>query len=102
MTRVIFVCLVSAQNGAKSDDSSFSYFWNEWEIPKEDSVLKIQRDFHFALSDDEEVKRNGIFPFSAVKLRETPVFISSRFFVLNWKQGVVASFAICIYAEQFS
>ena len=56
------------------------------EIPKEDSVLKVQRGLHFALSDSEEVERDRISPFSVFKLRETPVFVSSRCIKLNVKQ----------------
>ena len=78
----------SAKNDAKSANSSFLYFWNEWETPEEDSVLEVQRGFSFAFSDNEQVKRNGIFPFGAFKLRETPVFVSSRFFVFSKRLSI--------------
>ena len=39
----------SAKNDAKSANSSFLYFWNEWESPEEDFVLEVQRGFSFAL-----------------------------------------------------
>ena len=58
----------------------------QWEILKEDSVLKVQRDLHFALSDNEEAKRDRISPFRVFKLRKTPVFVSSRCVNFNVKQ----------------
>ena len=79
----VYFFFLSGQRERDNCKGSFLYFWKEWESPEEDCVLEVQRGFSFALSDNEQVKRNGIFPFGAFKLRETPVFVSSRFFVFS-------------------